>query len=93
MVGERSSADFQSKFPHLSPGKAVVLKYWDLVSDDLIPHDRNSGQYTTTFKCNIEVTGKVCGSEQNLIHCKDKDVSTNARGLSVSRMMYSTSLR
>jgi hypothetical protein len=56
-------------------------------------HNRNSGQYTDTFKCNIEVTGKVCGSERNLIHCKDKTVSTNVIGLSVSRMMYSTSLR
>ena len=48
---------------------------------------------TVIFKCNIEVTGKVCGSERSLIHCKDKAVSTNASGLSVSRMVYSTSLR
>jgi hypothetical protein len=56
--------------------KAVVFKYWTLVSDDLIPHDRNCGQYTATFKCNIEVAGKVCGAERSLIHCKDKTVST-----------------
>ncbi len=50
--------------------------YWTLVSDDLIAHGRNSGQYTDTFKCNIEVAGKVCGAERSLIHCKDKAVST-----------------
>ena len=93
MSGEISSGDTQSKFPHLPPSKAVVFNYWTLVSDDLIAHGRNSGQYTATFKCNIEVVGKVCGSERSLIHCKDKTVSTNASGLSVSRMVYSTSLR
>ncbi len=76
MEGEISSGDTQSKFPHLPPRKAIVFTYCTLVSDDLIPHDRNSGQYTATFKCNIEVTGKVCGAERSLIHCKDKDVST-----------------
>ncbi len=76
MEGEISSGDTQSKFPHLPPSKVVVFKYWTLVSDDLIPHVRNSVQYTDTFKCNIEVTGKVCGTERNLIHCKDKVVST-----------------
>jgi hypothetical protein len=50
MEGEISSGDTQSKFPHLSPRKAIVFKYCTLVSDDLIPHDRNSGQYTATFK-------------------------------------------
>jgi hypothetical protein len=59
----------------------VLFKYWTLVSDDLIPHNRNSGQYrdTATFKCNIEdVTGttEVCGSERSLIHCKGTTVST-----------------
>ena len=72
MTGEISSGDTQSKFPHLPPRKTVVFKYCALVSDDLILHGRNS----TTFKCNIEVAGKVCGAEQNLIHCKDKTVST-----------------
>jgi hypothetical protein len=76
MSGEISSGDTQSKFPHLPPRKAVVFKYCTLVSDDLIPHGRNSGQYTATFKCNIEVDGKVCGAERTLIHCKDKTVST-----------------
>jgi hypothetical protein len=71
MSGESSSADTQSKFPHLAPSKVVVFKYWTLVSDDLIPHVRKSGQYTATFKCNIEVAGKVCGPEQSLIHCKN----------------------
>ncbi len=93
MVGKNRSGDTQSKFPHLPPNNPVVFEYWTLVSDDLIPHSRNSGQYTTTFKCNIEVAGKVCGSERSLIHCKEKVVSTNATGLSVSRMVYSTSLR
>jgi len=69
LTGESSSGGTQSKFPHLPPSKAVVFKYWTLVSDDLIPHGRNSGQYTATFKCNIEVAGKVCGSERSLIHC------------------------
>ena len=50
MAGERRSEGTQSKIPHLPPSKAVVFKYWTLVSDDLIPHDRNSGQYTDTFK-------------------------------------------
>jgi hypothetical protein len=76
VVGERISGGTQSKFPHLPPTKVVVFKYWTLVSDDLIPHDRNSGQYTSTFKCNIEVAGKVCGAERSFIHCKDKTVST-----------------
>jgi hypothetical protein len=48
MAGERSSGDTHSKFPSLPPNKAVVFKYWTLVSDDLIPHGRNSGQYTDT---------------------------------------------
>jgi hypothetical protein len=76
MTGESSSGGTQSKFPHLSPRKSVVFKYWTLVSDDLIPHGRNSGQYTATFKCNIKVVGKVCGAERSLIHCKDTVVST-----------------
>ncbi len=50
VVGESSSGGTQSIFPHLPPRKDVVFKYWTLVSDDLIPHDRNSGQYTDTFK-------------------------------------------
>ncbi len=92
MTGERSSGDNQSKFPHLPPSKAVVFKYWTLVSDDLIPHVRNSGQYTATFKYNIEATGKVCGVERNLIHRKDKAVSTtNLIGLLVdSEIVLST---
>jgi hypothetical protein len=76
MAGESRSGDTRSKFPHLPPIKAVVFNYWTLVSDDLIAHGRNSGQYTATFKCNIEVAGKVCGAERSLIHCKDKVVST-----------------
>jgi hypothetical protein len=48
-AGERRSGGTQSKFPHLPPSKDVVFKYWTLVSDDLIPHGRNSGQYTATF--------------------------------------------
>jgi len=76
MTGESRSGGTQSKFPHLPPSKSVVFKYWTLVSDDLIPHGRNSGQYTATFKCNLEVAGKVCGAERSLIHCKDKTVST-----------------
>jgi hypothetical protein len=76
MASEISSGGTQSKFPHLPPRKAVVFKYCTLVSDDLISHVRNSGQDTATFKCNIEVVGKVCGAEQNLIHWKDKVVST-----------------
>ncbi len=76
MSGESSSGVTQSKFPYLTPMKVVVFKYWTLVSDDLIPHGRNSGQYTDTFKCNIEVDGKVCWAERSLIHCKDKSVST-----------------
>jgi hypothetical protein len=93
MARQNSSGVTQSKFPHLPPRKTVVFKYWTLVSDVLIPHVRNSGQYTVTFKYNFEVTGNVCGSERSLIHYKDKTVSTNASGLSVSRMVYSTSLR
>ena len=61
MAGESSSGGTRSKFPHLPPSKAVVFNYWTLVSDDLIAHGRNSGQYTATFKCNIEVAGKVWG--------------------------------
>jgi hypothetical protein len=34
MTGESSSGDTQPKFPHLPPSKAVVFKYWTLVSDD-----------------------------------------------------------
>jgi len=47
MAGESSSGDTQSKFPYLPPSKDVFT-YWTLVSDDLIPHARNSGQYTCT---------------------------------------------
>jgi hypothetical protein len=42
MAGESSSGDTQYKFPHLPSSKTVVFKYWTLVSDDLIPHGRNS---------------------------------------------------
>ena len=44
MTGEISSGDTQSKFPNMSPNKSVVFKYWTLVSDDLIPQNRNSGR-------------------------------------------------
>ncbi len=44
--GSASDHIFFMKYPIPS----VVFKYWTLVSDDLIPHDRNSGQYTATFK-------------------------------------------
>ena len=53
MAGESSSGGTRSKFPHLPPSKAVVFNYWTLVSDDLIAHGRNSGQYTATFKCTV----------------------------------------
>jgi hypothetical protein len=40
----------------MPPRKAVtvVFNYYTLVSDDLISSVPNSGQYTTTFKCNIK---------------------------------------
>jgi len=35
-------------------------------------------QYTVTFKYNIEdVTGKVCGTERNLIHFKGKYIGSS----------------
>jgi hypothetical protein len=46
MTGKSRSGVTQSKFPHLSPNNDVVFKYWTLVSNDLIPHCRNSGQYS-----------------------------------------------
>ena len=51
MSGKSISGD--ARFPHLPPSKAVVLKHWTLVSDDLITSGSNSGQYKGTFKCNI----------------------------------------
>jgi hypothetical protein len=36
IAGEIRSGDTQSKFPHLPPRKAVFVKYWTLVSDDLM---------------------------------------------------------
>ena len=54
MTGESTSGVTDSNFPHMTPRKTVVLNYYTLVSDDLISSDPNSGQYTTTFKCNIK---------------------------------------
>jgi hypothetical protein len=62
----------------MPPRKAVVFNYYTLVSDDLISSGPNSGQYTVTFKCNIkDETGKVCGTERKIVHCKGKAVSTS----------------
>ena len=78
MAGERTSGVTDSKFPHMPPRKAVVFNYYTLVSDDLISSGPNSGQYTATFKCNIkDETGKVCGAERKIVHCKGKAVSTS----------------
>ena len=77
MTGDNTSVLTDSNFPHIPPRKDVVVNYYALVSDDLIPSGPHSGQYTSTFKCNIEdETGKVCGVERNLLHNKDKDVSS-----------------
>ena len=77
MAGERTSGVTDSKFPHMPPRKAVVFNYYTLVSDDLISSGPNSGQYTATFKCNIkDETGKVCGTELKIVHCKGKVVTT-----------------
>ena len=66
-----------AQFPHLPPSKAVVLKHWTLVSDELISVDRNSGQYKATFKCNIvDGDGKVCGADRSILHYRGKVVST-----------------
>ena len=75
MTVESISGDTQ--FPHLPPNKPVVLKHWTLVSDDLITVVRKSGQYKTTFKCNIvDGTGKTCGTERNILYHRGKAVST-----------------
>ncbi len=66
-----------ARFPHLPPSKAVVLKHWALVSDDLITAGRNSGEYIDTFKCNIvDGDDKVCGFDRSILHYRGKDVST-----------------
>jgi hypothetical protein len=78
MAGERTPGVTDSNFPHMPPRKAVVFNYYTLVSDELISSGPNSGQYTATFKCNIEdETGKVCGAERKIVHCKGKAVSTS----------------
>jgi hypothetical protein len=78
MAGERTPGVTDSNFPHMPPRKAVVFNYYTLVSDDLISSGPNSGQYTATFKCNIkDETGKVCGAERKIVHCKGKAVSTS----------------
>ena len=52
----------------MPPRKDVVFNYYTVVSDDLITSDPHSGQYTTTFKSNIQdETGKVCGTERRLL--------------------------
>ena len=75
MSGKSISGD--ARFPHLPPSKAVVLKHWTLVSDDLITPGSNSGQYKDTFKCNIvDGDGKVCGADRSILHYRGKAVST-----------------
>ena len=77
MTGDITSALTDSNFPHIPPRKTVAFNYYALVSDDLITSGPHSGQYTDTFKCNIEdETGKVCGTERRLLHSKDKVVSS-----------------
>ena len=77
MTGDSTSALTDSNFPHIPPRKTVAFNYYALVSDDLITSGPHSGQYTATFKCNIEdETGKVCGAERSLLHNKDKSVSS-----------------
>ena len=69
MTGDITSALTDSNFPQMPPRKVVVFNYYTVVSDDLITSGPHSGQYTTTFKCNIEdETGKVCGTERSLLH-------------------------
>jgi hypothetical protein len=54
-------------FPHMSPRKVIVFNYYTLVSDDLITSDPHSGQYTTTFKCNITMrcsVGRIMQTKQ-----------------------------
>ena len=73
ITGDSTSSLTGSNFPHIPPRKVVVVNYYSLVSDDLITSGPHSGQYTDTFKCNIEdETGKVCGTERNLQHNNDK---------------------
>jgi hypothetical protein len=75
MSGKIISGDDQ--FPHLPPSKGVVLKHWTLVSDDLNTAGRNSGQYKSTFKCNIvDGDDKTCGTDRSILHYRDKTVST-----------------
>jgi hypothetical protein len=75
MSGKSISGD--ARFPHLPPSKAVVLKHWTLASNDIITAGRNSGQYITTFKCNIvDWDGKVYGVDRSILHYRDKVVST-----------------
>jgi hypothetical protein len=71
MTGDSTSALTDSNFSHMPPRKDVVFNYYTVtvVSDDLITSDPHSGQYTNTFKCNIEdEAGKVCGAERGLGH-------------------------
>ena len=77
MTGDSTSALTDSNFPHIPPRKPVVFNYYALVSDDLITSVPHSGQYTVTFKCNIEdEVGKVWWAERNLLHSKGKVVSS-----------------
>ncbi len=79
MTGDSTSALTDSNFPHMPPRKAVVFNYYTVVSDDLITSGSHSGQYTSTFKCNIEDESvKVCGAERNLLHSKGKSVSSTS---------------
>jgi len=48
----------------MTTGKDDVFNYWTLVSDDLIPH--GSGQYTDTFKCNMENKTDVLNSPEDV---------------------------
>ena len=69
MTGDSTSTVTDSNFPQMTPRKVVVFNYYTVVSDDLITSDPHSGQYTDTFKCNIEdEAGKVCGTERSLGH-------------------------
>ena len=73
MTGESTSGVTDSNFPQMPPRKTVVFSYCTVVSDDLITSGPHSGQYTVTFKYNIEdEDGKDCGPERNLLHNKGK---------------------
>ena len=64
------------EYPHLRLSKAVAMKYFTIVSDDLVEMGPHSGQYKATFECLVVGCNGECGVPTPITHKDGRAVST-----------------